>query len=112
MATVPTLVVAGQSGIARKLRETGRFPAVFDVAGAVELRDLSRSGRVAPPAAFMFAPGFAEDLPGLGVTVLANGLASSGHTVLVHDHFARRGDGFDPRVQITASRLRLADLLA
>jgi MinD-like ATPase involved in chromosome partitioning or flagellar assembly len=112
MATAPTLVVAGQPYIARKLRETGRFPAVFDVADASGLRDLSQSGRVAPPAAFMFAPGFAEDLPGAGVAVLANGLARNGYTVVVHDHFAQRGDGLDPRVRIAASRLRLADLLA
>src|SRR5207253_8107601 len=56
--TAPNLVVAGDTGVARKLRETGRFPVVFDVASARELRALSRSGQVAAPAAFMFAPGF------------------------------------------------------
>ncbi|MFD0540685.1 AAA family ATPase [Actinomadura luteofluorescens] len=75
MATAPNLVVAGDPGVARSLRDTGRFSAVYDAASAAELRDLSKSGRVGPPAAFMFAPGFVEDLPGASVSVLANGLA-------------------------------------
>ncbi|MEO3826354.1 AAA family ATPase [Actinomadura sp. B10D3] len=112
MATAPNLVVAGHPGVARKLRETGRFPAVFDVSSASELRDLSKSGRVAPPAAFMFAPGFVEDLPEAGVTVLANGLTAAGYTVLVHEFFVQRGTEFAPKVQVTARELRLTDLLA
>lgn len=112
MTTAPNLVVAGHPGVARKLRETGRFPAVFDAASATELRDLSRSGRVRPPAAFMFAPGFVEDLPAAGVPVLANGLAGSGFAVLVHRRFAERGDAFDARVRITAGQLRLSELMA
>ncbi|TDC45194.1 hypothetical protein E1281_31165, partial [Actinomadura sp. KC345] len=112
MATAPNLVVAGDPGVARKLRETGRFPAVYDAASAAELRDLSKSGRVGSPAAFMFAPGFVEDLPAAGVAVLANGLAGSGFTVLVHGFFAERGDTFDPKVRVTGRRLRMSELLA
>ncbi|WP_395105147.1 CpaE family protein [Actinomadura sp. SCN-SB] len=111
MATTPNLVVAGDPSVAGKLRETGRFPAVFDVASAAELRTLSRSGRVGRPAAFMFAPGFIEDLPGAGVSVLANGLAGNGFTVLVHDHFKKRGDEFGSGVCVTGGRVRLSELL-
>ncbi|OLT37708.1 hypothetical protein BJF79_05710 [Actinomadura sp. CNU-125] len=109
---MPNLVVAGDPDVARKLRETGRFPVVFDAASATELRDLSKSGRVGAPAAFMFAPGFTEDVPGAGVSVLANGLAGGGFTVLVHAFFAERGDAFDARVRVTGRRLRLSELLA
>lgn len=112
MATAPNLVVAGHSGVARKLRETGRFPAVFDVASASELRDLSKSGKVSFPAAFMFAPGFNEDLPGAEVSPLANGLVRGGCTVLVHVSFTERGDAFDPRVVTAAKQLKMSDLLA
>ena len=111
MATTPNLVVAGDPSVAGKLRETGRFPAVFDVASAAELRTLSRSGRVGRPAAFMFAPGFIEDLPGADVSVLANGLAGNGFTVLVHDHFKKRGDEFGSGVCVTGGRVRLSELL-
>ncbi|NDU77042.1 AAA family ATPase [Actinomadura sp. DSM 109109] len=112
MATAPNLVVAGDPGVARSLRETGRFSAVYDAASAAELRDLSRSGRVGSPAAFMFAPGFVEDLPGAGVSVLANGLAGSGFTVLVHGFFAQRGEVFDPGVHVIGGQLKMSDLLA
>ncbi|MEV0662577.1 AAA family ATPase [Actinomadura luteofluorescens] len=112
MATAPNLVVAGDPGVARSLRETGRFSAVYDSASAADLRDLSRSGRVSPPAAFMFAPGFVEDLPGAGVAVLANGLAGSGFTVLVHGYFAERGDAFAPGVHVIGGQLKMSDLLA
>ncbi|WP_141578182.1 AAA family ATPase [Actinomadura sp. WMMA1423] len=112
MATAPNLVVAGDPGVARTLRETGRFSAVYDAASAAELRDLSKSGRVGSPAAFMFAPGFVEDLPGANVAVLANGLAASGFTVLVHGRFAERGDVFDPAVHVTGGQLKMSDLLA
>ncbi|MEU8310129.1 AAA family ATPase [Actinomadura sp. NPDC048955] len=112
MATAPNLVVAGDPGVARSLRDTGRFSAVYDAASAAELRDLSKSGRVGPPAAFMFAPGFVEDLPGAGVSVLANGLAGRGFTVLVHGYFAERGDTFDPGVHVIGGQLKMSDLLA
>ncbi|MBC6458078.1 CpaE family protein [Actinomadura sp. HBU206391] len=112
MATAPNLVVAGEPGVARRLRKTGRFPAVFDAASAAELRALSKSGQVGSPAAFMFAPGFVEDVPGAGVAVLANGLAGSGFTVLVHGFFTERGDVFDPKVRVTGRQLRLSELLA
>lgn len=112
MATAPNLVVAGHQGVARKLRETGRFPVVFDVASASELRDLSKSSEVGSPAAFLFAPGFDEDLPGAGVATLANGLVRAGFTVLVHASFAERGDVFDPGVVAAGKQLRMADLLA
>jgi MinD-like ATPase involved in chromosome partitioning or flagellar assembly len=112
MTSAPNLVVAGDPGVARRLRETGRFPAVFEAASAAELRDLSKSGRVSPPAAFMFAPGFTEDLAGAGVAVLANGLANSGFTVMVHARFAARGDAFDPAVRVTGGQLKLSELLA
>lgn len=112
MATVPNLIVAGSSGVARKLRDTGRFPGVFDVGSAAELRALSRGGQVSPPMAFMFAPGFVEDLPDAAVAVLANGLAASGYTVVVHDFFVQRGDVFDPRVTVAAGPLKLSGLLA
>ncbi|WP_192808678.1 AAA family ATPase [Actinomadura montaniterrae] len=112
MATAPNLVVAGNQGVARKLRETGRFPVVFDVASASELRDLSKSGKVSPPAAFMFAPGFDEDLPGAGVAALANGLVRNGFKVLVHASFTERDDVFDPQVIAAGKRLRMSDLLA
>ncbi|MBO2465326.1 AAA family ATPase [Actinomadura violacea] len=112
MPTAPNLIVAGSSGVARKLRDTGRFPAVYDIASASELRELSRDGRVGAPMAFMFAAGFVEDLPDAGVAVLANGLAASGYTVVVHDFYARRGDAFDPQVRVAAGRLKLSDLLA
>ncbi|MGI5204048.1 AAA family ATPase [Spirillospora sp. CA-108201] len=112
MATAPNLVVAGDPGVARSLRDTGRFSAVYDAASAAELRDLSRSGRVGSPAAFMFAPGFVEDLPGAGVSVLANGLAGRGFTVLVHGYFAERGDTFDPGVHVIGGQLKMSDLLA
>ncbi|GAA1785675.1 hypothetical protein GCM10009735_16070 [Actinomadura chokoriensis] len=103
--------MAGAPSVAEKLRETGKFTAVFDAASAAELRTLSRSGRVGQPAAFMFAPGFKEDLPGADVSVLANGLAGNGFTVLVHDHFKQRGEVFDSGVCITGSRVRLSELL-
>lgn len=112
MATAPNLVVAGDPGVARSLRETGRFSAVYDAASAAELRDLSKSGRVGSPAAFMFAPGFVEDLPGAGVPVLANGLAGRGFTVLVHGYFAERGDAFAPGVHVIGGQLKMSDLLA
>ncbi|GGQ22427.1 MinD-like ATPase involved in chromosome partitioning or flagellar assembly [Actinomadura coerulea] len=112
MATAPNLVVAGDPGVARSLRETGRFSAVYDAASAAELRDLSKSGRVGSPAAFMFAPGFVEDLPGAGVAVLANGLAGRGFTVLVHGYFAERGDAFAPGVHVIGGQLKMSDLLA
>ncbi|MFC5750723.1 serine/threonine protein kinase [Actinomadura rugatobispora] len=111
MATAPYLVVAGHLDLARKLRDTGRFPAVFDVASATQLRDLSRSRKVDPPAAFIFAPEFDEDLPNAGVPLLADGLAASGYTVLVHAFYTQRGDTFDPRVHTTAQPMSMADLL-
>ncbi|MEV0405833.1 AAA family ATPase [Actinoallomurus sp. NPDC050550] len=112
MATAPTVVVAGDAGIGRKLRETRRFPAVFDVTSAKELRHLSRRGEVVPPAAFMFAPGFVEDMPEAGVEILANSLAGNGFTVLVHGYFAERGDSFGPEVQVTDRKLVMSKLLA
>ncbi|WP_345465991.1 AAA family ATPase [Actinoallomurus oryzae] len=111
MAIAPTVVVAGNPGVASRLRDTGRFPVVFDVASASELRDLSRSGRVGSPVAFVFTPGFAEDVPGAEVAALANGLVRNGYTVLVHVSFAERGDVFDPRVVMAAKRLNMAELL-
>src|SRR5690606_3147129 len=71
-----------------------------------------RSGEVRPPAAFMFAPDFDEDLPGAGVPYLADGLAAGGFTVLVHSFFTERGDRFDPRVITTSAPLTLSELLA
>lgn len=100
MATAPNLVVAGHPGAARKLREAGVFAAVFDVASATELRDLSKRGRVTPPASFLFVPGFVEDVPGLRIDTLANGLAAGGHNVLIHGQYAANGAVFDPRVRV------------
>ncbi|MFC5750717.1 AAA family ATPase [Actinomadura rugatobispora] len=111
MATAPNLVVAGHPDLARKLRNTGRFPAVFDVASATELRALSKSGKVAPPAAFIFAPQFNEDLPEAKVPLLANALAANGFTVLVHAFFTRRGDHFIPAVVASAEPMSMLDLL-
>ncbi|TDD85617.1 tyrosine-protein kinase family protein [Actinomadura darangshiensis] len=111
MATAPSLVVAGHPGVAQKLRDTGLFPVVYDVASASELRELSRNGKVGTPAAFMFAPGFDEDLPGAGVVVLANGLARSGFTVLVHATFAEGGGAFDPRVVAAGKQMKMSELL-
>ncbi|MFF0525777.1 hypothetical protein ACFYTC_44385 [Actinomadura nitritigenes] len=111
MATAPNVIVAGHPDLARKLRNTGRFPAVFDVASATALRELSQSGRVAAPATFMFGPDFDEDLPDAGVAVLANGLAASGFAVLVHSVFSERGDVFDPRVMADTGPLTMAQLL-
>jgi MinD-like ATPase involved in chromosome partitioning or flagellar assembly len=59
----------------------------------------------------MFGPQFSEDLPGAGVPTLANGLAGNGFTVLVHGHFAERGDIFDPRVRVIGRQLAMSDLL-
>ncbi|MFB4319812.1 serine/threonine protein kinase [Actinomadura sp. 21ATH] len=112
MTTAPNLVVAGDRGLSQKLRGTGRFPAVFEAASATELRELSKSGSVRAPAAFMFAPGFDEDIPGTGVVQLANGLAAGGFTVLVHSHFTERGDRFDPRVIAATRPMSVSDLLA
>ncbi|MFG2084854.1 hypothetical protein [Spirillospora sp. NPDC048824] len=112
MTTAPNLVVTGDVGLSQKLRETRRFPAVFDVASATELRELSRSGRVRPPAAFLFTPGFDEDLPETRVPDLANGLAASGFTVLVHGYFSERGDRFVEDVVTSARPMSLSDLLA
>jgi MinD-like ATPase involved in chromosome partitioning or flagellar assembly len=111
MAIAPTLVVAGHSGAARKLRDTGRFPVVFEVASASELRDLSKSGKVGSPVTFVFAPEFTEDVPGAEVAVLANGLVRNGHTVLVHVFFIERGDVFDPKVVMAAKQLNMSELL-
>ncbi|GAA0250474.1 hypothetical protein GCM10009527_053550 [Actinomadura nitritigenes] len=111
MATAPNVIVAGHPDLARKLRNTGRFPAVFDVPSATALRELSQSGRVAAPATFMFGPAFEEDLPDAGVAVLANGLAASGFAVLVHSVFSERGDVFDPRVMADTGPLTMAQLL-
>ncbi|MFB9830837.1 AAA family ATPase [Actinoallomurus acaciae] len=111
MATAPTLVVAGHPGVAEKLRDTGRFPVVFDVTSASELRDLSKSGKVGSPVAFVFAPGFTEDVPGAEVAVLANGLVRNGYTVLVHVFFTERGDVFDPKVVMAAKQMNMAELL-
>ncbi|MGI5224385.1 AAA family ATPase [Actinoallomurus iriomotensis] len=110
--TAPNLVVAGGTDIAHELRGTGRFPAVFNVFSASELRALSRSGRVRLPAAFVFAPRFAEDVDGAGVAVLANGLADIGFRVVVHDSFVERGDRFGANVRITGSRQPMPELLA
>ncbi|MBB6398183.1 serine/threonine protein kinase [Actinomadura coerulea] len=103
--------MAGNPDLARRLRGTGRFPTVFDAASASGLRDLSKSGRVRAPAAFLFAPDFEEDLPGAGVPFLADGLAASGHTVIVHGFYTERGDVFAPEVIATARPLTLAELL-
>ncbi|GAA4381520.1 hypothetical protein GCM10023088_46110 [Actinomadura verrucosospora] len=111
MVTAPNLIVAGNPDLAQRLRATGRFPAVFDAASASGLRDLSKSGRVRAPAAFMFAPDFEEDLPEAGVPFLADRLAASGHTVIVHGFFTERGDVFAPEVIATAKPLTLAELL-
>ncbi|MEU9021754.1 serine/threonine-protein kinase [Actinomadura sp. NPDC048394] len=111
MTNALNLVVAGDVGLSQKLRGTGRFPAVFDVASATELRSLSKSGEVQPPAAFMFAPGFDEDLPDVRVTHLANGLAAAGFTVLVHCFFTQRGDRFSPGVLASAEPMSLSQLL-
>ncbi|MBO2456323.1 hypothetical protein [Actinomadura violacea] len=112
MVTAPNVIVAGHAALARKLRATGRFPAVFDVASATALRELSQSGKVGSPATFMFGPDFGEDLPDAGVPVLANGLAASGFTVLVHSVFSERGDVFDPRVIADMGPLTMGELLA
>jgi MinD-like ATPase involved in chromosome partitioning or flagellar assembly len=111
MATAPNLVVAGHPGVVRKLRDIGRLPAVFEVASASELRNLSESGEVGSPTAFMFGPGFDEDVPGAGVAVLANGLARGGFTVLVHAFFIERGDVFDLKVIPAAKQMKMSDLL-
>jgi hypothetical protein len=111
MATAPNVIVAGHPDLAQMLRTTGRFPAVFDVASATALRELSESGSVASPATFMFASDFDEDLPDASVTVLANGLAARGFAVLVHDVFTERGDVFDPRVITDTGPLTMAELL-
>ncbi|MEU5993316.1 fibronectin type III domain-containing protein [Spirillospora sp. NPDC047418] len=110
-ATAPNVIVAGHPDLARKLRTTGRFPAVFDVASATALRELSESSGVASPATFMFAPDFDEDLPDASVAVLANGLAASGFAVIVHDVFTEHGDVFDPRVISGTGPLTMAELL-
>lgn len=110
--TASNLVVAGDTGVARVLRGTGRFAAVFSVASASELRALSRSGRVNPPTAFVFAPGFAEDVPGAGVAAVANGLADNGFTVVVHTFFVERGDRFGANVRITGHRQPMPELLS
>ena len=112
MTTAPNLVVTGDAVLARKLRDTGRFPTVFDVASATGLRELSRSGEVRQPAAFLFTPGFDEDIPETRVPDLANGLAASGFTVLVHGFFTDRGDRFDEGVVASARQMSLSDLLA
>ncbi|MBE1532862.1 fibronectin type III domain-containing protein [Actinomadura algeriensis] len=112
MVIAPNLVVAGHPDLARELRATGRFPAVFDVASATQLRDLSRSGGVGSPAAFVFAPGFEEDLTDAKVPLLANGLAGSGFTVLVHACYTARGDVFDPPVIASTEPMSMPDLLA
>jgi hypothetical protein len=111
MTTAPNLVIAGDRGLSQKLRNTGRFPVVFDVASATGLRELSKSGRVRSPAAFMFAPDFDEDIPGSGVPHLANGLAASGFTVLVHSFFTERGDLFGPGVIAATAPMNVSDLL-
>ncbi|WP_329519221.1 hypothetical protein [Spirillospora sp. NBC_01491] len=111
MVTAPNVIMAGHPNLARKLRATGRFPAVVDVAAATALRELSQSGRIGSPATFMFGPDFDEDLPDAGVAVLANGLAASGFTVLVHSVFTARGDVFDPRVVADMGPLTMAELL-
>ncbi|MEV0660466.1 protein kinase [Actinomadura luteofluorescens] len=111
MVTTPNVIVAGHPDLARRLRGTGRFPAVFDAASASGLRDLSKSGEVRAPAAFLFAPDFDEDLPGAGVPFLADRLAASGHTVVVHGFFTERGDVFAPEVIATAKPLTLKELL-
>ncbi|GAA4497490.1 hypothetical protein GCM10023191_041070 [Actinoallomurus oryzae] len=110
--TAPNLVVAGGTDIAHELRGTGRFPAVFNVFSASELRALSRSGRVRLPAAFVFTPRFAEDVPGADVAALANGLADIGFRVVVHDSFVERGDRFGANVRITGSRQPMPELLS
>lgn len=112
MTTAPNLVVTGDVGLSQKLRDTGRFPAVFDVASATELRDLSKSGEVRPPAAFLFTPGFAEDMPEARVPDLANGLAADGFTVVVHGFFTERGDRFGEGVVASTRPMSLSDLLA
>ncbi|KAB2385920.1 hypothetical protein [Actinomadura montaniterrae] len=112
MTVKPNLVVAGHSHLAQKLRNTGRFAAVFDVASASSLRALSKSGELCSPAAFMFAPDFDEDLPDAKVPLLASGLAASGFTVLVHMFFTERGDVFGPGVIAGTGPMSMADLLA
>ncbi|XRQ08763.1 hypothetical protein ACN3XK_71745 [Actinomadura welshii] len=112
MTTAPNLVVAGHPGLSRKLRDTGLFPAVFDVASATELRDLSVSGAVPRPAAVMFAPDFTEDVPGAGVPQLAGELAAGGFSVLVHAYFTARGDRFGPGVVAPTEPMSMAGLLA
>ncbi|MFB9830842.1 AAA family ATPase [Actinoallomurus acaciae] len=104
--------MAGDMGVAHALRGTGRFAAVFSVASAGELRALSRSGRVNPPTAFVFAPGFTEDVPGAGVAAVANGLADNGFTVVVHAFFVERGDRFGANVRITGHRRPTPELLS
>ncbi|MGI5206111.1 serine/threonine protein kinase [Spirillospora sp. CA-108201] len=111
MVAAPNLIVAGHPDLSRRLRDTGRFPAVFDAASASGLRDLSKSGRVRAPAAFLFAPDFDEDLPDAGVPFLADRLAATGHTVIVHGFYTERGDVFAPEVIATARPLTLAELL-
>ncbi|MFD0855694.1 hypothetical protein ACFQ07_25860, partial [Actinomadura adrarensis] len=111
MTTAPSLVVAGSPDTARKLQSTGRFGAVFRVASATELRELSRNRRVRPPAAFMFSAEFEEDMPDAGVPALANGLAANGFTVVVHAFFSERGDVFDPRVVARTEPMTMSDLL-
>ncbi|WP_329246137.1 AAA family ATPase [Actinoallomurus sp. NBC_01490] len=106
------LVVAGDTGVARTLRRTGHFSMVFNAVSAGELRALARSGQVSPPTAFIFTPGFAEDVPGADVAVLANGLAGNGFTVLVHSFFAERGDRLNGNIRVTERELRIPELLS
>lgn len=112
MVTATNVIVAGDRDLSLRLRTTERFSTVFDVASATELRDLSRSGEVSSPAAFLFARGFNEDLSGSGVPVLANGLAANGFTVIVHGFYAERGDTFVPEVVVTSRGMTMTDLLA
>ncbi|SFQ41043.1 hypothetical protein [Actinomadura madurae] len=111
MTTAPDLVVAGDRGLSGKLRGTGRFRTVIDVASATELWELHESGHVGPPAAFVFGPEFDENLPGAGVPHLAGDLAARGSTVLVHGFFTERGDLFGPEVIANTGPLSLSDLM-
>ncbi|MEO3828166.1 hypothetical protein [Actinomadura sp. B10D3] len=111
MTTAPDLVVAGDRGLSGRLRGTGRFRTVFDVASATELRELQASGQVRSPAAFVFGPEFDENLSGAGVPHLAGDLAARGFTVLVHGFFTERGDRFGPGVIANTGPLALPDLL-
>lgn len=111
MPATTALVIGGPPAIARTLRGKGGFRTVYDAASATELQSLTKSDRIVPPATFIFAPGFGEDLLGEGVAVLANRLARSGFTVLVHGFFRQRGDVFDARVRITGLFTRMDGLL-